>query len=125
MEQSGSAAYFLLAGYVGMALSYALSLNVFLVYSVQMQSMLSNSIISVERLEQYMHIRSEAPETIDENQPPPNWPSVGRVEISNLKVLFISLLCHKPYAKTLYCIMKSFNYAGQIPAKCPFSSAWN
>ncbi|KAL8111447.1 hypothetical protein AgCh_019244 [Apium graveolens] len=76
------------SGYVGMALSYALSLNVFLVYSVQMQSMLSNSIISVERLEQYMHIHSEAPEKIDKNQPPPNWPSVGRVEISNLKVKY-------------------------------------
>lgn len=91
-----------MAGYVGMALSYALSLNLFLVYSVQMQSMLSNSIISVERLEQYMHIHSEAPEKIHENQPPPNWPSVGRVVISNLKVFFISSLYHKIICKNTY-----------------------
>lgn len=77
---------FQMAGYIGMALSYGLSLNIYLVSSVQSQCMLENLIISVERLEQYMHIPSEAPEIIETNRPAFNWPSVGKVEIQDLKV---------------------------------------
>ncbi|KAK3021883.1 hypothetical protein RJ639_047387 [Escallonia herrerae] len=76
------------SGFIGMALSYGLSLNVYLVFSVQSQCLLSNMIISVERLEQYMHVPSEAPEKIEGNRPPLNWPSIGRVEISDLKVRY-------------------------------------
>ncbi|KAJ6714386.1 ABC TRANSPORTER C FAMILY MEMBER 10-LIKE [Salix viminalis] len=76
------------SGFIGMELSYGLSLNVFLVFSAQYQCSLSNSIISVERLEQYMHIPSEAPEVIETNRPHPSWPAVGKVEICNLKVRY-------------------------------------
>ncbi|CAK9173850.1 unnamed protein product [Ilex paraguariensis] len=76
------------SGLIGMALSYGLSLNVFVVNSVQSQCMLSNLIVSVERLEQYMHIPSEAPETIQGHRPSLNWPTVGRVEIHDLKVKY-------------------------------------
>ncbi|KAL3738259.1 hypothetical protein ACJRO7_019740 [Eucalyptus globulus] len=76
------------SGFVGMALSYGLSLNVFLVNSVQFQCSLSNLIISVERLEQYMHIQSEAPEVIEDSRPAPDWPSSGNVEIYDLKVRY-------------------------------------
>ena len=73
-----------------MALSYGLSLNIFLVLSVQTQCQLSNLIISVERLEQYMHIPSEAPEIVEGNRPALNWPDVGKVEIHDLKVEIVS-----------------------------------
>ena len=69
-----------------MALSYGLSLNVALICSIQNQCTLANYIISVERLNQYMHIPSEAPEVIEENRPPVNWPSLGKVEIQDLQV---------------------------------------
>lgn len=75
-----------------MALSYALSLNVYLVSAVSSQCMLENAIISVERLEQYMHIPSEAPEIVQGNRPPLNWPHIGKVEIQDLKVKFKLLL---------------------------------
>lgn len=74
-----------------MALSYGLSLNMSLVFSIQNQCTLANYIISVERLEQYMHVQSEAPEVIENNRPPANWPTVGRVEIQDLKV---NKTCH-------------------------------
>jgi len=70
-----------------MALSYALSLNVSLVFSIQNQCTLANHIISVERLNQYMHIPSEAPTIIEENRPPANWPAVGKVELKDLQVV--------------------------------------
>ncbi|KAF5947581.1 hypothetical protein HYC85_013538 [Camellia sinensis] len=73
------------SGFVGMALSYGLSLNMSLVFSIQNQCTLANLIISVERLNQYMHIPSEAPEVIEANCPPANWPIVGKVEIQDLK----------------------------------------
>lgn len=76
------------AGFIGMALSYGLSLNLSLIFSIQNQCILANSIISVERLNQYMDITSEAPEVIEGNRPTANWPSAGRVEIQDLKVKF-------------------------------------
>ncbi|XVF10474.1 hypothetical protein REPUB_Repub07fG0186200 [Reevesia pubescens] len=76
------------SGLIGMALAYGLSLNVFLVISVKYQCLLSSSIVSVERLEQYMHIPSEAPEVIEDYRRPQDWPSVGKVKIRNLKVRY-------------------------------------
>jgi hypothetical protein len=87
--------YYLIAGFVGMALSYDLAINVFLILSVQYQCFVAESNVSVERLEQYMHIPSEAPEAIETNRPLHNWPSVGEVEIRNLKVDFTISQIHK------------------------------
>ncbi|KAG5617155.1 hypothetical protein H5410_016979 [Solanum commersonii] len=72
------------SGFIGMALSYGLSLNTSLVFSIQNQCRLTNYIISVERLNQYMHIPSEPPEIVEENRPPVNWPTRGKVEIQDL-----------------------------------------
>ncbi|KAI9161635.1 hypothetical protein LWI28_019201 [Acer negundo] len=76
------------SGFVGMALSYGLSLNMSLVFSIQNQCTITNYIISVERLNQYMHIPSEAPEVIEDNRPPPNWPTVGKVDICDLQIRY-------------------------------------
>uniref|UniRef100_A0A2N9I1F1 ABC-type xenobiotic transporter n=1 Tax=Fagus sylvatica TaxID=28930 RepID=A0A2N9I1F1_FAGSY len=76
------------SGFIGMALSYGLSLNMSLVFSIQNQCTLANYIISVERLNQYMYIPSEAPEVIEGSRPPTNWPSVGKVEIHDLQIRY-------------------------------------
>ncbi|KAK1285949.1 ABC transporter C family member 10 [Acorus calamus] len=76
------------SGFVGMALSYGLSLNQTFIYTIRNQTILSNYIISVERLIQYMYIPSEAPEVIEGNRPTPNWPAVGRVEFQDLKIRY-------------------------------------
>lgn len=75
-------------GFIGMALSYGLSLNMSLVMSIQNQCTLANYIISVERISQYMDIPREASDVIEENRPPPNWPSVGKVEIQYLQIRY-------------------------------------
>ncbi|CAJ2652932.1 unnamed protein product [Trifolium pratense] len=62
------------SGIIAMALSYGLSLNNSLIYSIKNQCTLANHIISVERLNQYMHIESEAEEIIEGNRPPLYWP---------------------------------------------------
>ncbi|CAD5185380.1 unnamed protein product [Musa acuminata subsp. malaccensis] len=76
------------SGFVGMALSYGLSLNMSLVFSIQNQCTLANHIISVERLNQYMHVSSEAPEIVRGNRPPSDWPAIGRVELRDLKIRY-------------------------------------
>lgn len=76
------------SGFIGMALSYGLSLNMSFVFSIQNQCMLANYIISVERLNQYMHVPSEAAEVIVENRPPSDWPTAGRVELQDLKIRY-------------------------------------
>uniref|UniRef100_A0A0D9Y0E4 Uncharacterized protein n=1 Tax=Leersia perrieri TaxID=77586 RepID=A0A0D9Y0E4_9ORYZ len=65
------------SGVAGMVLSYGLSLNMLFLFSIQNQCSLANQIISVERLSQYMDIVSEAPDILEDNQLPANWPSVG------------------------------------------------
>ncbi|KQK19501.2 hypothetical protein BRADI_1g48670v3 [Brachypodium distachyon] len=75
-------------GFVGMALSYGLSLNMSFVFSIQNQCNLTNQIISVERVNQYMDIKSEAAEVIEENRPAPDWPQVGSVELRDLKIRY-------------------------------------
>ncbi|KAJ9539613.1 hypothetical protein OSB04_026119 [Centaurea solstitialis] len=76
------------SGFVGMAMSYGLSLNMSLVMSIQNQCTLVNYIISVERVNQYMHIPSEAPVVIEKNRPPTNWPNVGKVDIQDLQIRY-------------------------------------
>ncbi|CAM0912877.1 unnamed protein product [Alopecurus aequalis] len=75
-------------GFVGMALSYGLSLNMSLVFSIQNQCLLANQIISVERVNQYMDIQSEAAEVVEENRPAPDWPQDGNVELTDLKIRY-------------------------------------
>lgn len=72
-------------GVVGMVLSYGLSLNMLFLFSIQNQCSLANQIISVERLSQYMHIASEAPGMVEDNQLPADWPSVGKIELHGLE----------------------------------------
>ncbi|XP_050911863.1 ABC transporter C family member 10 isoform X2 [Lathyrus oleraceus] len=76
------------SGIIGMALSYGLSLNGALVFSIQNQCTLANRIIAVERLNQYMHIQSEAEEIVEGNRPNLNWPIAGKVEINDLKIRY-------------------------------------
>ncbi|XP_026378894.1 ABC transporter C family member 10-like [Papaver somniferum] len=75
------------SGFVGMALSYGLSLSMSLSSSVKNQCTLANDIVSVERLNQYVNIPSEASQIIKGNRPKPDWPTAGRVEIRDLKAL--------------------------------------
>ncbi|XP_073525725.1 uncharacterized protein [Phyllobates terribilis] len=76
------------AGYIGLALSYGISLDLTLMYTIQSQNILSNMMVSVERLGQYMNIPSEAPQVIEQNRPSHTWPHEGKVEICNLKVRY-------------------------------------
>ncbi|XP_006644297.2 ABC transporter C family member 10-like isoform X1 [Oryza brachyantha] len=76
------------SGVVGMVLSYGLSLNMLFLFSIQNQCSLANQIISVERIRQYMDIVREEPDTVEDNQLPVDWPSVGKIEFEDLEVKY-------------------------------------
>ncbi|KAL6841674.1 hypothetical protein ACP4OV_028503 [Aristida adscensionis] len=75
-------------GFVGLCLSYALTLTSVQVFLTRFYSYLENYIISVERIKQYMHLPSEPPAIIEENRPPITWPQEGRIDLQDLKVKY-------------------------------------
>ncbi|CAN6460901.1 unnamed protein product [Victoria cruziana] len=72
----------------GLAVTYALHLN------VQQGSIIwnicnaENKMISVERILQYSKITSEAPFISEECKPPKDWPSVGTISLNNLEIRY-------------------------------------
>ncbi len=76
----------LCTGLSGLAVTYGLNLNEIISWIIWNLSTLQTKIISVERIQQYTHIASEAPWVIEENHPPATWPSHGTIELQNLQV---------------------------------------
>lgn len=74
------------AGLVGLSLSYALSLTGTIIFLARWYCNLTNYIVSVERIKQFMHIPEEPPAIVEGNRPPHSWPTKGRIELHSLKV---------------------------------------
>ncbi|XP_068648270.1 ABC transporter C family member 8 [Aristolochia californica] len=77
-------------GLAGLSLTYALTLTSAQVFLTRFHCNLANSIISVERIKQYIHIPSEPPAIVDDKRPPSSWPSEGRIDLQELKVKYRS-----------------------------------
>ncbi|KAI5069363.1 hypothetical protein GOP47_0015664 [Adiantum capillus-veneris] len=73
------------SGFAGLALSYGLSLSAMQVFFVQWQCKLVSYVVSVERINQYLHLPSEAPPVIEDQRPPKQWPNKGCVVLEDLK----------------------------------------
>lgn len=75
-------------GFLGLCLSYALTLSSAQVFLTRFYSNLENCIISVERIKQFMHLPAEPPAVISDRRPPPSWPSRGKIDLENLSVKY-------------------------------------
>lgn len=75
-------------GFLGLCLSYALTLSSAQVFLTRFYSNLENYIISVERIKQFMHLPAEPPAVICDRRPAPSWPSKGRIDLDNLRVKY-------------------------------------
>ncbi|KAJ4782160.1 ABC transporter C family member 8 [Rhynchospora pubera] len=75
-------------GFMGLCLSYSLTLTAAQVFLTRFYSSLEHYIISVERIKQYMHIPPEPPAVIQACRPSPSWPSQGNIELQNLMVKY-------------------------------------
>ncbi|KAK4492454.1 hypothetical protein RD792_003263 [Penstemon davidsonii] len=72
----------------GLAVTYGLNLNARLSRWILSFCKLENKIISIERIHQYCHLPSEAPELIEDSRPPSSWPQNGTIELIDLKVRY-------------------------------------
>lgn len=75
-------------GLVGLSLTYALALTGTQVFMTRWYCNLSNYIISVERIKQFMHIPTEPPAIVEDKRPPSSWPSKGRIQYQDLKIRY-------------------------------------
>lgn len=73
--------------YVGLSLSYGLSLNAVLFWSTYMSCLVENRMVSVERIKQFITIPTEAPWVVEDTCPPPGWPTHGNVHLKDLQVI--------------------------------------
>ncbi|XP_028790571.1 LOW QUALITY PROTEIN: ABC transporter C family member 8-like, partial [Neltuma alba] len=75
-------------GLAGLSLSYALSLTICVTFMSRWFCNLSNYIVSVERIKQFIHIPEDPPAVVENRKPPPSWPSNGRIELQNLEIRY-------------------------------------
>ncbi|XP_062183787.1 ABC transporter C family member 4-like [Phragmites australis] len=74
--------------FVGMSLSYGLSLNSLVYYTISISCMIENDMVAVERVNQYSTLPSEAAWEVAGCLPSPNWPSRGDIDVKDLKVRY-------------------------------------
>ncbi|KAI3740119.1 hypothetical protein L2E82_30538 [Cichorium intybus] len=72
------------ASTIGLLLSYSLNITNLMSNVLRQASRAENSFNAVERVGTYIDLPSEAPEIIENNRPPPGWPSSGLVEFENV-----------------------------------------
>ncbi|GKV32071.1 hypothetical protein SLEP1_g40702 [Rubroshorea leprosula] len=72
------------ASTMGLLLSYALNITSLLTGVLRLASMAENSLNSVERVGTYIELPSEAPLIIENNRPPPGWPSSGSIRFEDV-----------------------------------------
>ncbi|XP_038977801.1 ABC transporter C family member 14-like [Phoenix dactylifera] len=76
--------------FVGLSLSYGLSLNTVVFYAIWISCFIENRMVSVERIKQFCNIPSEAAWEVKDCLVLPNWPTRGDVIIKDLKVRYRS-----------------------------------
>uniref|UniRef100_A0A0P6J763 Canalicular multispecific organic anion transporter 1 n=1 Tax=Heterocephalus glaber TaxID=10181 RepID=A0A0P6J763_HETGA len=72
---------------VGFVLSNALNITQILNWLVRMTSETETNIVAVERIDEYINVKNEAPWVTDK-RPPADWPSKGEIEFSNYQVRY-------------------------------------
>uniref|UniRef100_A0ACD5YCW2 Uncharacterized protein n=1 Tax=Avena sativa TaxID=4498 RepID=A0ACD5YCW2_AVESA len=74
--------------FVGLSLSYGISLNAVFFYTIWMSCLVENKMVSIERLKQFTSIPSETEWRIKDCLPDANWPTKGDINIIDLKVRY-------------------------------------
>jgi ABC-type multidrug transport system fused ATPase/permease subunit len=70
-------------GAAGLAMTYAVTYTDNMLWFVRLYAANEQNMNSVERIKEYLDVEQEAPEVIEENRPPGNWPSQGSIEFIN------------------------------------------
>ncbi|KAK4704436.1 hypothetical protein P7C70_g1781, partial [Phenoliferia sp. Uapishka_3] len=76
------------AGIVGLMLSYALTTTQTLNWIVRSATEVETNIVSVERVQEYIELKPEAPDYIPESQPDESWPQTGSIKFQNVSARY-------------------------------------
>ncbi|KAG8760180.1 hypothetical protein FRC11_000794 [Ceratobasidium sp. 423] len=76
------------AGLVGLVLSYSLSTTQSLNFFIRSASELEQNLVSVERVLNYINLKSEAPLEIPDVSLPENWPQRGEIEFQSYSMRY-------------------------------------
>ncbi|CAF1143852.1 unnamed protein product [Adineta ricciae] len=90
----------LTAGTVGLMMTYALQITNFLNFLVRTTSEIETNIVSVERINEYAELKSEASWEIPETKPSLRWPTNGNIQIKQLST---------QYREQLELVLKDIN----------------
>lgn len=75
-------------GVVGLALSYTLQVSDGMSWTFRLLALLETSLVSVERVKEYLKLPEEAPWRVDEPRPQEDWPCQGTVKFSDFSVTY-------------------------------------
>ncbi|KAJ2381318.1 hypothetical protein GGI05_006025, partial [Coemansia sp. RSA 2603] len=76
------------AGLAGLSLSYALNFTEHILWVVRFYSINEMNLNSVERVVEYLDIEPEAPVSIPDRVPPPEWPAQGQITVEDLELKY-------------------------------------
>ena len=75
---------------VGLAISYAITLSGMFQWGVRQSAELESQMTSVERVDEYAHITSEANlELPEERRPPAGWPTKGAIRLEDVSLAYV------------------------------------
>ncbi|KAK5668380.1 Transporter of the ATP-binding cassette (ABC) [Batrachochytrium dendrobatidis] len=80
------------AGLAGLSISYSLSFSQSLLWLIRMHALMEMEINAVERVDEYLQIKEEAPATIPATCPVADWPTHGNISVENLTLRYSSNL---------------------------------
>ncbi|XP_062096642.1 ABC transporter C family member 12-like isoform X2 [Humulus lupulus] len=72
------------ASVMGLLLSYTLNITNLLSNVLRVAGRAENTLNAVERVGTYVDLHQEAPDVIENNRPPPRWPSLGCISFENV-----------------------------------------
>ncbi|XBJ27718.1 hypothetical protein VPH35_004942 [Triticum aestivum] len=72
------------ASMMGLLLTYTLNITNLLTAVLRLASLAENSMNAVQRVGTYIELPSEAPPVIEDNRPPPGWPSSGIIKFEDV-----------------------------------------
>ncbi|CAF1688965.1 unnamed protein product, partial [Adineta ricciae] len=75
-------------GTVGLVMTYALQITNSLNLFVRTWSEIETNVVSVERINEYAELKSEAAWEISDNKPPSHWPLRGDIQIKQLSTRY-------------------------------------
>ncbi|KAK9481416.1 P-loop containing nucleoside triphosphate hydrolase protein [Lipomyces japonicus] len=76
------------SGLAGLSLTYAVMFTDSLLWFVWLYATNEMNMNSVERIDEYLYIDQEPEEIIENNRPPPGWPSCGSISVDDLSLRY-------------------------------------